>query len=164
MIILDTNAISEPLRQNPEPAVLRWLDGQNPNSLYLSAITVRELEFGAYSMAKGKRRDQLQDRIARLHENEFSGRVLAFDKEAALAYGRTVPVARSAGRAVMEADGMIAAIAIANDCAIATRDTSPFKAMGVAEVINPWTEELWKRRDGPNARKTDGAYSYMLAT
>lgn len=164
MIILDTNAISEPLRQNPEPAVLRWLDGQNPNSLYLSAITVRELEFGVHSMAKGKRRDQLQDRIARLHENEFSGRVLAFDKEAALAYGRTVPLARSAGCAVMEADGMIAAIAIANDYAIATRDTSPFKAMGVVEVINPWTGETWKRCYEAKAKKTNGAYSYVLVT
>lgn len=42
---------------------------------------------------------------------------------------------------------MIAAIAIANQCAIATRDTSPFKTMGVVEVIDPWTGETWKRRD-----------------
>jgi predicted nucleic acid-binding protein len=140
MIILDTNTVSEPLRPNPSSAVLAWLDRQPPSSLFLTAITVRELVFGVRSMPQGKRRDLLEQRITQLFIDDFADRILPFDTRAAIAYGGAVTTARSSGLTVSEADGMIAAIALATDAAVATRDISPFKAMAVRKVIDPWQQ------------------------
>jgi predicted nucleic acid-binding protein len=138
MIVLDTNVVSEPLRAAPSPSVLAWLDRQPPSSLFLTAITVREMIFGVRSMPDGKRRDGLEQRIIELFEGEFAGRILPFDTTAAMIYGRAVPLARASGRTISEADGMIAAVVLASGAAIATRDTSPFVAMTIAQVIEPW--------------------------
>ena len=46
MILVDTNVISETLRQQPDPAVVRWMDAQSIETLYLSAVTVAELRYG----------------------------------------------------------------------------------------------------------------------
>ena len=53
VILVDTNVISEPLRRVPEPRVAEWLDAQALETLYLSAITVAELRFGARSLPAG---------------------------------------------------------------------------------------------------------------
>jgi predicted nucleic acid-binding protein len=67
----------------------------------------------------------------------FIGRVLSFDLACTKAYAALMARARASGQAIASADGYIAAIAIANGLTVATRDTGPFEAAGVA-VINPW--------------------------
>lgn len=79
MIILDTNVISEPLRQAPESRVIEWIDAQALETLYLSAITVAELRFGMASLPAGKRRDRLQESLEKQILPLFAGRVLPFD-------------------------------------------------------------------------------------
>ena len=54
MILVDTNVVSEPLRQNPDPRVTEWIDAQPLETLYLSAITVAELRFGVISLPAGR--------------------------------------------------------------------------------------------------------------
>ena len=75
--------------------------------------------------------------LAELVERLFGSRVLAFDQQAALVYAPLVNRARTGGRIISVADGQIAAIAAVHGFAVATRDTEPFVATGVA-VINPW--------------------------
>lgn len=137
MIILDTNVISEPLRQAPESRVIKWIDAQALETLYLSAITVAELRFGMASLSAGKRRDRLQESLEKQILPLFSGRVLPFDMSASQAYSEMMVKARAAGLAIGIADGYIAATAAANGMMVATRDVSPFAAAGV-DVINPW--------------------------
>ena len=67
----------------------------------------------------------------------FAGRVLAFDLAASQAYGVLMAKARFAARAVSASDGYIAAIAATNGMMVATRDTSPFEAVGL-ETVDPW--------------------------
>jgi predicted nucleic acid-binding protein len=136
MILLDTNVISEPMR-TAEGTVVAWIDAQPLETLYLAAITVAELRFGVASMPKGKRQDTLRDRLEMQVLPLFTGRVLPFDLAASQAYAELMARARAAGLAIGTTDGYIAAIASANKFAVATRDTSPFKAAGVP-VINPW--------------------------
>ena len=136
MILLDTNVISEPMR-TAEGNVVAWIDAQAVETLYLATITVAELRFGVATMAAGKRRDALHDRLEKRVLPLFTGRVLPFDLAASQAYAELM--ARAAGLAIGTTDGYIAAIASANGFAVATRDTSPFKAAGV-RVINPWGE------------------------
>jgi predicted nucleic acid-binding protein len=137
MIILDTNVISEPLRQAPESRVIEWIDAQVLETLYLSAITVAELRFGMASLPAGKRRDRLQESLEKQILPLFAGRVLPFDMSVSQAYSELMAKARAAGLAIGTADGYIAATAAANGMMVATRDVSPFEAAGV-DVINPW--------------------------
>ena len=139
MILVDTNVISEPLRRAPDPSVIAWIDVQAVETLYLSAITVAELRFGIAALPAGKRRERLHERFEREVLPLFSGRVLPFDVPASAAYADLMAQARKAGRAIDRADGYIAAIAVAHGITVATRDTRPFEAAGVA-VINPWAE------------------------
>lgn len=139
MILLDTNVISEPLRREPEPGVIEWIDAQALETLYLSAITVAELRSGISLLPAGKRRTGLLENLERRVLPLFAGRVLPFDLPCTQTYAELIAKAQKAGLAIAAADGFIAATAAANGLAVATRDTGPFEAAGVT-VINPWKE------------------------
>ena len=133
MILLDTNVISEPLRREPEPRVIQWIDAQLLETLYLSTITVAEMRAGIALLPAGKRRTGLQENLEQRLLPLFAGRVLPFDLACTQAYAELI----AAGLAIAAADGYIAAIAAAHGFAVATRDISPFEAAGTT-VINPW--------------------------
>jgi toxin FitB len=137
VIVLDTNVVSEPLRPAASPSVLAWLDQQNIETLFLSAISLAELRYGVAALPEGRRkaglRAALEGRIVAL----FGPRILAFDAAAADAYAIIRARARAAGKTIGATDGYIAATASAHRFAVATRDTSPFEVAGLP-VINPW--------------------------
>jgi toxin FitB len=137
VILLDTNVVSEPLRASPEARVIEWIDAQPLETLFLSAITVAELRAGVALLPAGKRRTGLHHSLEKQVLPLFAGRVLPFDLACTQAYAALMATARAAGLAIASADGYIAAIAVANGLAVATRDTGPFKAAGAA-VIDPW--------------------------
>ena len=136
MILLDTNIVSEAIKPEPHPSVLAWLDAQAAETLFLSSITVAELLFGIGALPKGKRKETLAARIARLL-GQFADRILPFDTEAARYYADLAVQARAAGKGFPTPDGYIAAIAAANGFAVASRDSSAFTAAGLT-VIDPW--------------------------
>lgn len=137
MIILDTNVVSEPLRAEPEPAVLAWLDAQAPATLCLTSITLAELLAGVAALPAGRRRNKLAQALTEQVLPLFEGRVLAFDVQAAHAYARVQAGAQAAGNPISFADGAIAAIAAAHGFAVATRNVRDFNGTGV-EVVDPW--------------------------
>ena len=137
MILLDTHIVSEPLRPAPDTRVIAWIDAQPLETLFLSAITVAELRAGVALLPAGKRRTGLQQNLEKRLLPLFAGRVLPFDLACTQAYAALLAKSRCAGLAIATADGYIAAIAAANAFTVATRDTGPFEAAGVA-VINPW--------------------------
>ncbi|MDM7483356.1 MAG: type II toxin-antitoxin system VapC family toxin [Halomonas sp.] len=139
MILLDTHVISEPLRREPEPGVIEWIDAQALETLYLSAITVAELRSGIALLPAGKSRTGLIENLERRVLPLFAGRVLPFDLPCTETYAELIAKAQKAGLAIVASDGFIAATAAANGFAVATRDTGAFEAAGV-EVINPWGE------------------------
>ncbi len=137
MIVLDTNVLSELWRLAPDRNVLAWMDAQIVETLFLSAITVAELRFGLAAMPQGKRRTIYQERMEREVLPTFTGRVLPFDLDASKSYADLMARARAEGLAIGKADGYIAATAAARGMIVATRDTRPFQAAGLA-VIDPW--------------------------
>jgi predicted nucleic acid-binding protein len=138
VILLDTNVVSEPLRATPEPRIIEWLDAQSLETLFLSVITVAELRYGVARMPSGRRRSALRGRLETKVLPAFAGRVLTFDLPATQAYAERMAKAQAAGRSIGVADGLIAAIAVVNGMTVATRDTTPFSALGVP-VIDPWS-------------------------
>lgn len=137
MILLDTNVVSEPIKPDGDPAVLAWLDAQTVESLYLSTISLAELRFGIAILPDGKRKERLRINLDQRVLPVFEDRILPFGIEAAEANAVLLARARAASRAIGPADGYIAAIAVAHNLIVATRDTAPFEAAGLT-VINPW--------------------------
>ncbi|MGA2349547.1 MAG: type II toxin-antitoxin system VapC family toxin [Terracidiphilus sp.] len=137
MIILDTNVISEPMKEQGDPAVAAWLDRQAAETLYLTATNLSELLVGIELLPEGKRKRGLAAAMRELLDKIFGARFLDFDREAAVAYAFMVSRAMAKGFTISVADGQIAAIAAVQGFTVATRDTAPFVAAGVP-VINPW--------------------------
>lgn len=137
MIVLDTNVISEPLRAQPDPAVVSWLDDQIVETLYLTTVTLGEVRFGIAVLPAGRRRRVLHQRFEESVVPAFENRILSFDEPASASYAVLRARARTKGRAIAATDGFIAAIARARGFAVATRDTGPFDAAEVP-VINPF--------------------------
>lgn len=137
MILLDTNVISELMRADPNSTVLTWFGAHDAASLFISAVTEAELRTGVAILPEGKRRDHLQSALEGMIVEDFPGRVLPFDSQAARAYADIAAGRRTAGRPIAEADCQIAAIAKAAGAPVATRNVKDFDGCGV-EVINPW--------------------------
>lgn len=137
MILLDTNVLSEPMKSASDPKVKAWLDAQDAKVLYAASTSIAEIFLGIEIMPEGQRKTLLRQRIRDLLDLLLGSRILPFDEAAAKAYAVIVASARASGRSILLADGQIAAIARIHGFTVATRDTSPFEAAGVA-VINPW--------------------------
>jgi predicted nucleic acid-binding protein len=139
MYLLDTNVVSE-LRKNHRaaPSVMRWARPIPASSLYLSSITVLELETGILRL---ERHDSAQSKLLRTWLEHhvlpaFAGRILPIDAAVASKCARLhVPDPRS------EYDALIAATALVHGMTVVTRNTADFAGSGVA-VINPWISQL----------------------
>lgn len=137
MIILDTNVISEPMKERADPAVAAWLDRQAAETLYLTATNLSELLVGIELLPEGRRKRGMASAMQQLLADLFGTRFLEFDRESAVAYAFVVGRAMAKGFSISVADGQIAAIAAVHGFTVATRDAAPFIAAGVA-VVNPW--------------------------
>ena len=138
-LILDTNVLSELMRQRPDPRVLHWLDTLPIDSLFTTAITEAEVRTGVAMLAAGRRRTALAAAAERLFQL-FDDRILPFDSPAAGAYADIVARRRAAGRPVAQADSQIAAIARSRNAAVVTRNTGDFDDVDI-DVINPWGDD-----------------------
>ena len=127
------------MRPQGDPAVQAWLDRQEAETLYVTAVSLSELLVGIELVPAGKRRANLAVSLARLLERLFGSRVLAFDQPAAIAYASAVARTRAVGYTISVADAQIAAIALVTGFTVATRDTDPFAAARIP-VVNPWTD------------------------
>ncbi|MFI2233443.1 type II toxin-antitoxin system VapC family toxin [Nocardia testacea] len=134
MIIADTNVVSELFRPTPDSHVLTWLE--NSDDVTISTVTIGEIWAGIENLPEGSRRAGLATLAAELFD-EFGDEVEAYDFRAARVYGRVVAERRRRGRPIGYADAQIAAICLANDCPVATRNVKDFTDLGLT-IINPW--------------------------
>jgi toxin FitB len=136
VIILDTNVLSEAMRQAPSPIVTKWLDAQTIESMCTTAVTIAELTAGIDVLTAGKKRSALLEKFTVLRTT-LKPRILPLDEAAGLMFGQVIAKAKKSGFSIGFADAQIAAIALATGFAVATRDTAPFEAVEV-KVLNPW--------------------------
>ena len=136
--LLDTNVVSELLRSSPDPAVESWVAARPAAELHFSAVGEAELRYGVAILSAGRRRDALAVAIDAILREDFEGRILPFDSDAAREYAEIASARRSAGRHVAPADCQIAAIARSRGMAVATRNVRDFKDMDI-EIVDPWT-------------------------
>ena len=137
MYLLDTNVISE-LRKAKSgkiaPKVLTWANRVPAASLFLSVITILELETGVLLV---ERRDPEQGTVLRTWLDDhvlpaFSERILQVDIAVAQCCARLhVPDPRS------DRDALLAATALVHGMTVVTRNADDFSSSGV-EILNPW--------------------------
>ena len=137
MIILDTNVVSALMRQDAEAVVVRWLDRQPLESIWITAVTVFEVYFGLELLTHGRRRAQLEDAFARALEENFEDRILSFEQSAARQAASIAARRRREGRPVEIRDALIAGIAAARRATLATGNTRHFADLGIS-LVDPW--------------------------
>jgi predicted nucleic acid-binding protein len=139
MFLLDTNVVSELRKAGSAKAdgqVVAWAQGVEAASLYLSTITLLELELGVLQI---ERRDPAQGAMLRAWldgqvMSAFDGRILAVDAEIAKRRAR-LHVSHPRG----ERDALIAATALTHGMTVETRNSGDFEATGVV-LLDPWRE------------------------
>jgi predicted nucleic acid-binding protein len=137
VIILDTNVLSALMRIAPEAQIVRWLDHQPAESIWITAITLFETRLGLALLPKSRRRQLLELAFDRLLEEDLENRVLDFDSAAATEAAALAAARRKAGRTVDMRDTQIAGIALARRATLATRNVRHFQDLSVT-VIDPW--------------------------
>lgn len=138
MILLDTNVLSEFMRPEPSPHVVSWLDTQTPHSVFTTAVSRAEIELGLLVMPRGRRQEGLVEAAHSMFQEDFLGRCLSFDEDAALVYARVVSERRRIGRPITVEDAQIAAIALSNGMQLATRNMIDFELIEGLIIVNPW--------------------------
>lgn len=132
MYLLDTNVVSELRKPKPHGAVVAWLQSVEDNHLFISAVTLGEIQAGI-EMTREQDATKAAEIEAWLELVASAYNVLPMDAAAFRAWARLMHRKSD----TLYEDAMIAAIAKTNGLTIATRNVADFNALG-AEVFNPF--------------------------
>jgi predicted nucleic acid-binding protein len=137
MFVLDTNILSAMMSTRVVPEVAEWIAGQPVGLLFTTSISQAEILSGIAIMPESRRRSDLEAAAGAMFLEDFEGRVLPFDMNAAVAYADIFAARRRAGRPTATIDLLIASVARSHHASVVTRDVSGFEGCGL-KVINPW--------------------------
>jgi predicted nucleic acid-binding protein len=136
--LIDTNVLSELMRETPDPQVLTWFSAQTVNHLQTSAVTHAEILTGIALLPAGKRRHAMALAASQIFDEDFFGRCIDFGGLAVAQYALVKAQRQLSGRPIDTADAQIAAIALAANLTLVTRNTKDFVGIDGLQIINPW--------------------------
>ncbi len=131
--LLDTNAVSEPMKLAPESSVLHWIE-EHEDDCFVSAITIGEIERGIALLPAGRKKSRLHE-VYRVFSEAIEGRILSFDVAVARRWAVLTSAAQRKGKTLSLPDSMIEATALHWDLKLVTRNTSDFVEV---PTLNPW--------------------------
>jgi predicted nucleic acid-binding protein len=137
--LLDTNAISELIAKQPNKKVVEWIDSLDPNTIYLSVITIGEIRKGIEKLPPSKPRDSVKAWLETDLLLRFQGRILDITSDVMLTWGELAGRLENEGKPIAAIDSLIAATALQGTFCLVTRNDSDFQHTGVT-IINPWKE------------------------
>jgi len=135
--LLDTCVISELVKKEPHPSVIRWMDPADESKMYLSVLTIGELIKGITKLPDGERREKLQSWVSNDLAQRFGPRLLEIDAEISMAWGTLLGEAERRGEKLPVVDSLIAVSANVHDLIVATRNVKDMERCQV-KVFNPW--------------------------
>lgn len=135
--LLDTCVISELVKPRPNENVVRWVDSVDERKLFLSVLTMGELEKGITKLQESLRKADLQEWLEHDLAERFTGRILPVDAAVAVAWGRIQGEAERMGAKLPVIDSLLTATAEIHCLTLATRNVADFDRCG-ATVFNPW--------------------------
>ena len=135
--LLDTCVLSELARPEPDAGVVQWLGEAEEAGLYLSVLTLGELEKGVAKLPSSARRRKIENWVRKDLAERFRGRLLAVDQAVAERWGRLSGESESRGEPLPVIDALVAATSLVHGLEVATRNTADLERCG-ARCVNPW--------------------------
>lgn len=136
--LLDTNVLSELMREQPAAAVLDWFAQNTHAAMHTSTVSQAEILTGIALLPAGKRRSALAVAAEQMFEQDFARHCLDFGATAAKNYAVLVAARTRQGRPITTEDAQIAAIALAAGLTVVTRNTKDFENIDGLLLANPW--------------------------
>ena len=137
LFILDTNVISELMKQEAAPTVLKWFLRHAKEEFATTAISQAEILGGLALLPEGKRRRGMLVAAEAIWDEDLKQRVMPFNQDCANAFAHILRRRIDMGKPIQFADAAIAAICVMHKAAIVTRHTTGFKGCGI-QIENPW--------------------------
>jgi predicted nucleic acid-binding protein len=134
--LLDTCVISAFRKPQENPSLVEWISGVDESDLYLSAITIGELERGVSRLPESKKKAAVSEWVRHAVTNRFGNRILPIDAAVAACWGEMTGALEKQGKTLPILDALIAATAITADCTVVTRNIKDFADCGI-RLLNP---------------------------
>ena len=135
--LLDTCVVSELIRPRPTASVVEWVQERDEDDLFLSVLTIGEIEKGIAGLADSTKRRALE-KWARIDlADRFRERLLVIDSRIAARWGMVAGTSEVHGRPLPVVDALIAATSLQHDLTVVTRNTVHLERCG-ARCLNPW--------------------------
>ena len=138
--LLDTCVISELASRQPESNVVQWIDSVDPEQIFLSVVTLGEIQKGIEKVREPKRREALGRWLHNELMVRFRDRLIVLDGPILLAWGSLSAKLESKGRPMPAMDSLIAATALHHGLVLVTRNEKDFLHAAV-NLFNPWSLE-----------------------
>lgn len=135
--LLDTCVVSELIRPRPKASVVRWVRERDEGELYLSVVTIGELEKGIAKLPDASKRTLLEQWVRRDLAERFRNRLLTIDVGVASRWGTIAGASEARGQPLPVVDALIAATALLHDLVVVTRNTADLERCG-ARCFDPW--------------------------
>ena len=134
--LLDTNIISNVVKQPPSARLSEWLADQRDDDLFVSSITLAEIQCGILGLPNGRRRHALEAWFAGSEGPQalFAGRILPFDDKAGLVWARLMAEGKAVGRPRSALDMIIAAVSETHGGLVVTDNEKDFWGI---KIFNP---------------------------
>src|SRR5689334_3941120 len=135
--LLDTNVVSELIAREPNQKVVGWIDSLEPETVYLSVITIGELRKGVEKLAPSRRKDQLTHWLTSDLLLRFTNKIVNITTDVVLVWGELTGRLERDGKPMPAIDSLIAASVVEGKFTLVTRNEDDFQHAGIP-VINPW--------------------------
>ncbi|QWF69795.1 type II toxin-antitoxin system VapC family toxin [Methylomonas paludis] len=135
--LLDTCVLSELIKPQPNQNVATWIEKIQECHLYISALTMGEIQKGISRLENSKKKQSLQIWLEQDLAARFSGRILSVDAEISLEWGNMQGQAIRSGTTLPVIDSLIAATAKCHNLTLVTRNLEDFKNLPI-NLNNPW--------------------------
>lgn len=137
--LLDTDVILELVSKTADRNVQAFIDGIEPENVFISAITMGELSRSVEKLPESTKKTRFVDWLHNDLMLRFSGRILAIDASLMITWGKLTARLEQEGRELSAVLSLILALAVHNNCIFVTRNAEGFKGTGI-KTINPWKE------------------------
>ncbi len=135
--LLDTCVLSELIKKNPSPKVVKWVSKTEEPHLFISVLTIGEIHKGIEKLPESKKKEKLHKWVNYDLKERFKNRIIDFDLQTATVWGKIQAQSELSGKGMPAIDGQIVATGISYDLTVVTRNIKDMEISG-ASLLNPW--------------------------
>ncbi len=137
--LLDTNIVSEFTKNQPDSALIGWFRRQQNDELFLSVVTIGEIQQGIARLPASQKQRDLDSWLNQSLLVAYADRILPIDTAVVMQWGTLTARLMGIGKKMPVMDGLIAATAVLHNLTLVTRNIADFINTGLS-LVNPWDE------------------------